>query len=264
VPRLLANGADMDRINFPHAELVADKAVKHIKLFSSAHLDELRKLIREQDIGLIVLDPMIDVLDSRLNSKEQNEVRDALTVLGALAQEMDVIILGIAHFNKMSSVTEAVDRLTGSAAFSQRPRAVVAIARNDEDECHVISLVKHNLGISQEPKSFILEQRLVRKHPSVRSVRICWEDGPSDYEVDDVLAGKHRDNSQSKTAQATEIIERMLLEEPEMKPEIVAACLDEGISEKTAERAFKNIDGHHSCVPVSGGPAEWSITHANC
>ncbi len=263
VPRLLANGADMELINFPHAELVTDPAIRHIKLFSSAHLDELRKLIREQDIGLLVLDPMIDVLDSRLNSKEQNEVRDALTVLGELAQEEGDIVLGIAHFNKMSSVTEAVDRLTGSAAFSQRPRAVVAVARNDEDENHVISLVKHNLGISQEPRAFTLEQRLVTTHPRpVHSVRICWQDGPAEYSVDDLLERRHKDNGQSKTAQCREMIETALLEGPKMKPEIQAAAYAEGFSSATLNRAWREVEGHHSRIPVPGGPAEWSIQRA--
>ena len=139
-----------------------DPANDHIRIFNPAHIDQLRKQALKKNVGLIVLDPALDVLDSKVKTADQMAVRQALSRIQAFAKELEILILGIAHFNKMNSVNDAIDGITGSAAFSQRVRAALVFAYNEEDDCFVISQGKNNWGPLRQPNlAFTAEPRVV-------------------------------------------------------------------------------------------------------
>jgi len=262
VPRLKAAGADMSMIEFVHIGSSADPALRSIRIFDVAYISTVRKKIRADNVGLIVLDPLLDTLNPRLKDKEQIAVREALAVVGSLAEDEQLLIIGIAHFNKMSSVHDAVDRITGSAAFSQRLRCIIACAHNGENGTFVVSLNKHSWSPPAEPRAFLIESHILPGYgpPLVKTIRVRWlEDGP-EHDVDDILAGKHLKDAETKVAQARALLLELLSGGDEVpKPDIVAMAEARGISEATLYRAWRSFDKRHSTVPEPGGHALWSL-----
>ena len=104
------------------------------------------------------------------------------------------------------------------------------------DGNRVVTLAKHNWGPPQESRSFRTEE--VTLPDGIEAIRLEWEDETPAYEVDDILAGKHLKNEESKFTIARDLIEKMLLDGPRLKSEIVAAAANLGIGEKTVEKAW--------------------------
>ena len=239
-PRLMAAGADLALVEFAKVRVGEND---HIRVFDPQYVAQLRAKVEQDDVGLIVLDPALDVL-GRVNTRDQQEVRDAIGGIAAFADEMAILVLGIAHFNKMSTVDDALDRITGSAAFSQRVRAALVFAYNDEDDRYVLSEPKNNWGTTTlngalPNLSFSVEPVEVKR--GLTSIRLRWEDD-SEYSVDDVLGKKHKQGGETKLEQAMQAIRYELRNQTKRcRSEVIAACLDKGSKMNAIKDAAKAI-----------------------
>lgn len=206
--RLIAAGADMTRVfrvDVHHTGPAGPGGVGSVVLPLSLprDCDQLTDAITDHDVALLVLDPLISAVDSRINVN-QEELRGALEPLAALADRTGAAVFGLAHFNKAGG-TDVLSRITGSRAFAAVARAAIAFARdpNADDGSCVISQAKNNLGPLDLPS---LRYR-------VESVPLDTPEGPSewgrlvmlgetDVHVDDLLrqadagggAGEERDD----------------------------------------------------------------------
>ncbi|MDR7304693.1 ATP-binding protein [Haloactinomyces albus] len=167
-PRLHAAGADLDRV---YRVEVTTAGGTTLPLTLPRDCDELAAEITAADVGLLVLDPLISAVDSRVNVN-QEELRTALEPLARLADETGCAVFGLAHFNKASG-TDVLSRVTGSRAFSAVARAAVAFARDPEadDGSCVLSQVKNNLGSLDLPSLRYL----------VEPVTLPTTDGPGQW-----------------------------------------------------------------------------------
>lgn len=166
--RLIAADADMSRIYRIEVEHL-DGATLPLSL--PRDCDQLAEAITANDVALLVLDPLISAVDSKINVNSE-ELRGALEPLVKLADDTGCSVFGLAHFNKASG-TDALSRVTGSRAFTAVARAAVAFARdpNAEDGSCVISQVKSNLGRLDLPS---LRYR-------VEAVQLDTADGPGQW-----------------------------------------------------------------------------------
>lgn len=149
VPRLMAAGADLDLIY--RVDVVDDDNV-HARLTLPADTLLLERGIREYEVAMVVLDPLLSAIDSDINDYRAREVREALEPLVAVADRTQALLLGLAHFTK-SSGSDPLMLVSGSAAFGQLVRAAVAFACDtDGDEpAYVASTIKSNLGREDLP-----------------------------------------------------------------------------------------------------------------
>lgn len=92
------------------------------------------------DVSLIIVDPIVVIVQKDNNSV--SDVRRALYPLQKLAEKHHCVILGIQHFNKGSKGKDPVERITGSGAWSQAPRIVLATA-------------PINAGDGEDPTSYV-------------------------------------------------------------------------------------------------------------
>lgn len=240
VPRLIAAGADLNRVKFVTVESDDNPANDHIRIFGVTHIGELEKLVDDEDVGVIVLDPLLDVLDGKVKTNDQMEVRRALGPYQTFAEMMNILILGIVHLNKMTTVDDALDRITGSAAFSQRVRAALVFAYNEVDDCYVMSQGKNNWGPLRQPNmSFTL--RPVMINGGIETIRLVWSEQESKYSVNDLLGGQHK-RPQKKQEHAMEWLEGELRAGPVLRSVIEAHAAAEGeFSVATLERAAKEL-----------------------
>ena len=163
-PRLVAAGADMDRIF-----CVAVRTVEsgNVKLNVAVHHGLLGRFAQDNDVALVVFDPLLSHVGGDLNANAETEVRAALEPLVKTAAEAGMTVLGLSHFNKGSS-TDPMERLMGSRGFSALLRALIVFSRDKDAEEEgparfVLSQAKSNLGRTDIPSySYTLANTVVR------------------------------------------------------------------------------------------------------
>jgi hypothetical protein len=179
VPRLLAAGADLDRVFHVH---IIDDNDPHARLTLPADTSCLEAGLATHQVVAVVFDPLLSMLDAQLNDYRAREVRQALEPLVAVADRTHCLMLGLAHFTKATG-TDPLLLVSGSGAFGQLIRAGVGFAR-DEDPgdqgsasesasgsaasnsnvggSFVLSQIKNNLGREELPSlRYIIEPKAV-------------------------------------------------------------------------------------------------------
>jgi hypothetical protein len=156
-PRLVAAGADLERV---FHVMVRTVEMKTIKLCVPDHVHQIGKFAQQQDVALVVLDPLLSHLGGKINANAEREVRDALEPLVKAAARYCFTVLGLSHFNKNSGNADPMERLMGSRGFSALLRALIVFAKDKDAEegdaeipmqKFVLSQAKNNLGRTDMP-----------------------------------------------------------------------------------------------------------------
>lgn len=144
-PRLIAAGADMDRV---FRVDVRDDESMSARLTLPTDTSLLGQAAEEYSVALVVADPLLSMLDSGVNDYRATEIRAALEPLVAAADRHHFSVLGLAHFTKAGGA-DPLSRVSGSGAFGQLIRALIAFAKVEGDDGtdeFVMSVEKNNLG----------------------------------------------------------------------------------------------------------------------
>ena len=194
VPRLVAAGADLERVHFVTAET-------GIGLTDSVTIpldtEQLIERAKDVDARLIIIDPLVSILDGKLDSHKDHSIRQALDPIGRVAERADTAVLGLVHLNKGQG-SDVLDRVLGSRAFTAAARSVVALIRDDEDDTDTRRLVVHaksNLGPRQQ-QALVIEVSSVEVDTSeglatVSGVQVV---GVRDVELDDLMTRRGPDD----------------------------------------------------------------------
>ena len=200
VPRLLAAGADLERVHVVSAVRNTDGSRRALNL--QHDLDLLEKKIAEVgDVALVVVDPVSSYL-GKTDSHKNSEVRGVLEPLSEMAERTRVAILSVTHFSKAGSnnTTRALHRFIGSIAFTGAPRAAFAVIEDAEDTSRRLFLhAKNNLAQAPQGLAFRLEQCLVGN--DILASRIFWDADPVAITANEALAAEAA-GSETRTAKA--------------------------------------------------------------
>jgi hypothetical protein len=150
VPRLMAAGADLDKVFRVDAQTAQDVETG---LVLPEDLIGLKTMLTELGAVLLLLDPLMSRLAASLDTHKDSEVRQALEPLVKVAQDCDVSVLGIIHVNKSNS-TDPLNSLMGSRAFAAVARSVLFCMVDPDDETEerrLLGLPKNNLGRTDLP-----------------------------------------------------------------------------------------------------------------
>ena len=182
-PRLMALDADMDFVHYVKGVRKVDKNDNsYYQLISLVdHISELEKIIIKEKYKLIIVDPISLYLGSADENKNK-EVRNALSVISALAERHDLAIVLNSHFSKPSGNTQrgAIYRVMGSLGFAAAARVVIAVAKDPEDPTRRLFVpIKNNLSQDYEGLVFKIESCSVRQglkssENDLETSRICW------------------------------------------------------------------------------------------
>lgn len=203
VPRLTVAGADLNRV-YRVDIMTAEEEGLLISL--PRDLPELEQSIAELGAVLLSVDPLMGVIDGRLDTHKDRDVRQALTPLMQLGDRTQCTILGNAHFNKGTG-SDPLALVMGSAGFGNVARAVLGFARDpdaDEEGTCVISLVKNNLGRLDLPSlTYRIENMNLETPKGIAEVGRLVMTGESSRSVADILAAAGvGTNSKIETAAA--------------------------------------------------------------
>lgn len=242
VARLKAAGADLDRVVFLDMTTHVAGDDLEVPLCFPRDLEQVRPALKESGARLWIIDPVTGIIPG--DSNKRDDVRAALDPLHALARELDLAVIGIAHFNK--GMGRSRDKISGSHAFRDVARAHIPLVQDEETGHRVYTLEKANYSteVGQSWSFDLVDTEVETSTGEVMHVARVVELGESPVSVDqiinrDVTEGTDRDDRD----EAARWLEDYLREHGEVASNDVKAAgkKDAGISERTLKRAAQEI-----------------------
>jgi RecA-family ATPase len=200
-----------------------------------AHVSVLEEAVRRTAARLIVIDPLVAFLDTRVIPTSDQSVRWGLAPLVRLAEQYACAVLLVRHLNKRYSVQSAY-RGGGSIGFLAACRSGWLIARDPEQsERCVLAQVKNNLGPPQPSLAYTVTHD-ERQLPTLR-----WL-GPTAWTADRLLAARNGTAPATERDRAREFLTSFLAEGARTSRDVWAAVREEKLSVRTIERAKKDLE----------------------
>jgi hypothetical protein len=152
VPRLIAAGADLERIGTLNRQV--DASGEPVPFTIPHDIDWLRQAIEETGAKLVVIDPISACMPENVKHGVDTSIRRVLMCLVDLARETQCAILLVRHFNKAAGMS-AKHRGGGSVAYSALVRSVISAAPllNPTDEGATYALARAIGNLSKTPAS---------------------------------------------------------------------------------------------------------------
>lgn len=146
VPRLKAHGAAIRNCKFPDYDN-HQKALP--RLVFPADLNKLRLIALDIGARLIIFDPLTAYLASSKEANDEIIVRAIIDGLQTVCSQADCSMFFTKHFRK-SREGKGMDRVGGSAAWTQHPRFVLTCGTDPEaSEKRVLAVSKNSLNGSK-------------------------------------------------------------------------------------------------------------------
>lgn len=225
-PRLDAAGADIKRVAM--LQELSDGRLPEIP----GDLAVINAYAEENDVKLIVIDPLMAYLPSTVNAHRDQDVRRALAPLARLAQDTGAAIVVVRHLNKMSG-SNAVYRGGGSIGIIGAARSGLLVAKHPDDETRrVLAMTKSNLAA---PAPSLIYRLVAADESSVAHVE--WDTEDSGLTATQLLTPSTIEAKRGATDSAVEFLEEILKDGPVPVKQIKAEAKEAGLSSDTVDRA---------------------------
>lgn len=204
LPRMVASQADLTRI---FRVEVRNEVGSREEISVPADLQALGDVCERQDIGLLVLDPVMSVIHNSIDTHKDKEIRKALQPLADFCFRSGVAVLALIHVNK-SSTTDPLNSIMASRGFTAVARSVLYCIADPESEkeddflfCHP----KSNLGPKQPTLRYRLGEVKIDiddpDDPVVVTSRVLW--GETDTRTArDALEGPKKERATGELGQS--------------------------------------------------------------
>ena len=219
-PRLIEAGADLDRV------LVIDDSDVQLTLSD----ERIEKAIVENNVRLVIIDPIQAYLGADVDMNRANEVRPIFMRLGQVAQRTGCAILLIGHLNKAAGM-QSLQRGLGSIDIAAAVRSVTFIGKLKHDPTmRILTHEKSSLAPPGVSLAFSLGDE----------GGFRWV-GEYDITADEMLSGIEPQR-ETKTQQAKDLICALLAEGKQVLSEdIDKAALERGIPGRTVRDAKREL-----------------------
>lgn len=197
--------------------------------------ENLLSAIEQSQARLVIIDPYQAFLPEGASLGSISKMRPVFTALGNVAKKTGVAIVLVGHLNKNES-SKDIHRGFGSADIPAAVRSVLMVEMDKKDrENRWVRTIKSNFDDSDfTPIRLVLDEEK----------RLSFAEFEEEEE---------EEHPKTKIELAMEIISNLLEEGLLPVSEANAACAEEGIGEKTAQRARKKlgaIQDYENGVPV--------------
>ena len=219
-PRLIEAGADLDRV------LVIDDSEVQLTLSD----ERIEKAIVENNVRLLIIDPIQAYLGADVDMNRANEVRPIFMRLGQVAQRTGCAILLIGHLNKAAGM-QSLQRGLGSIDIAAAVRSVMFIGKLKHDPTmRILTHEKSSLAPPGASLAFSLGDESGFR----------WV-GEYDITADEMLSGIEPQR-ETKTQQAKDLICTLLAGGKQVLSEdIDKAALERGIPGRTVRDAKREL-----------------------
>jgi putative DNA primase/helicase len=257
VPRLVAAGADLKRVKFCTSVHV-DGEDKSFSLVTDLPL--LRKTIEQiGNVALVIIDPISAYLGvGKVDGRSATDVRGVLTPLKALAEELHVAVIAIAHFNKKDDVKSALLRVSDSIAYVAAARHVYAVVDDPEDKNSKLFVkAKNNLAPDKKALRYGMGNKVVghdrKLGVDIDAPYIVWHPQHVEITANEAMAAA---GGHTAKREARDFLLERLEAGPVMADDIIEEAKQEGIAKRTLDRAKKEL-GVKSRKTPSKFDGEW-------
>lgn len=252
-PRVDAAGGDDSRIFVVNDWLQLPRDIDNKSLENTvAEVD---------DVGLLIIDPVGNHITGK-NSNGETDIRDAIAPLNAFADEHEMMVAGVRHLTEKDASAGALASILGSSAWVQVPRAVIGIAKDNEDSAisHMQCIAGNRMPPDTPGRAFRIEGVDVGlENPVTRAVWL----GDSRKDVERLIAA----GRSSKSAEARTLILELLEDGTVWDADDLDARVAEevGIVEGTARNLRSQLakEGRIDSKPVrdeSGAVVKWTVS----
>lgn len=231
-PRFDAMGGDPSRV------LVLD--VRRGSQFQLPNeVEKLKRLVGRYGPIMVVIDPLNTALSVKIDSHKDQEVRQALAPLMALAQDgRRIAVVLVAHWNKSRDATSPLNRISGSVGIGAAARSVLFVGPppdgEAEEDVKVIAQAKPQLG--RRPASLAFKVVEWEQNPKVGVVEWLGETNVSAARLTEPPPLPARTTS-GALAGAVAWLETRLAQGPVPSAALRDEAEAAGISEMTLRRA---------------------------
>jgi hypothetical protein len=240
-PRLMAANADLQHVTI--MKMMHEEGVE--RMFSLVtDLAVLRqKVLEVGGVKMIVIDPISAYLGiDKMDSFRATDVRAILGPLKELAENMELMILGIMHFNKKIDVTNLLLRISDSLAYGAAARHVYGVVNDPDNHRRLFVRGKNNIArAEQKTLAFSFAEREVgiskKTGRPVRAPHIVWQQEPVDITATEALQAAAESKSPSARDSAKRFLTALLSNGPVGSKEVHEAAKENGISKMTLNRA---------------------------
>lgn len=239
VPRLIGAGANLDLVYRVEA-VEAEFGETTLSLPQDNSLME--QAIRDNDVALVVLDPLMSCIGQGIDTHRERDVRTALDPLARMADKTACVLLGIAHFGKGAG-TDPSALITGSGAFKNVPRAVFGFARDDDNDCRVMSQSKNSLGRADLPSlSYNIETTEVPTKKGLAYVGRFVFTGESTRSVSEILAQGQEGDRGERDEAGVWLVDYLADNGGEASAgDVIKAAEKDGFAKHTIQRARSKV-----------------------
>lgn len=235
-PRLVAAGAPQGSIPMLHVASTKPDGGQ-FSLGDASDRDALEMMIARIDAKLVIIDPLNAYLGEKVDSHNDQKIRQVLGPLSEIANKSGVVMLCLRHLAK-SGGTKAMYRGMGSIGYTAAARANFFVAEHPEKKkTFVIAASKFNLGPKPQSLEYRIEtidvQGLARPVPRVAG------GAPCDITADELSSAQDEKNEiGGKLGNAISFLrERLAQGSPVNQKQIEEDARREGIKWATVRRA---------------------------
>jgi hypothetical protein len=245
-PRLEAAGADRRHVHI--VKMVREPTGE--RMFS-LHTDLAllrQKILQIGDVVLVEIDPISAYLGvGKVDSYRTTDVRAVLGPLINLAEELNIAIIAVMHFNKKDDVTNVLLRTSDSLAYTAAARHVYGIVNDPENHRKLMVRAKNNLaaGETNRTLAFSFSSREVgidpRNGKPIIAPYIAWGPDYIDVSAMEAMQAARECRSPSARENAKEYVYTLLSDGPLGAKDVEEAAKANGISRSTLFRAKNDL-----------------------
>jgi putative DNA primase/helicase len=243
VPRLIAAGAELDRVHIVTMARNPNGSKRMFNLASDLPLLEA-KLQEIGDVNLVIIDPVSAYLGvGKINNSQTTDVRAVLAPLTKLAELKKLLVIGIMHFNKKADVTNAMLRIADSLAYVAAARHVYVVVDDSEnDKARLFVKAKNNLAPDKDALRFYVGTRMIGADPDTHSEiwapHVHWDSQTVEVTATEAMeAADGSGGARARRKEAEEFLQTRLAYGPVPQKDIEEEAHANCISRATLRRA---------------------------
>lgn len=257
-PRLLAANADVPRVHRLRAEYQGSRGLVSLP----EDVERIARLVSQYGARLLIVDPFSASLGAGTDSHRDQDMRRAIAPLAQLAEDAELAVLLLAHFNKAQG-GDSLSRVLGSRGLTAAVRSVLVFGKapdaEDGSPDRVLAHAACNLAREAPSLSCRVESRTVEDEGGniIETSRLMIGEA-CDLDADALLATRTDDERTDREIAAEWLADKLATGEWLRASEIKASAKAEGIAERTLHRArvLLGVEDRREGFPAV---SEWRI-----
>jgi hypothetical protein len=248
-PRILALGGDPDMVHVIPSVIDDGKGGKRSIYFPRDTQLVANAMASFDRCGLLVVDPLEDYADPKLDMSKSHHVRQIFAHLNDLARTFHCGIIALRHLNKDNKSTNPLTRGMGSMGFQSAARISFLVGQHPEDKLlHVVAPIKCNVAPLPPSLSF-----RTGHNEKYHTVELEWA-GEVSTAAQELLVENLRPGTKASAAT------RLLVDQLSGKGWALAARVRDRatmlhVDEMTLTRARKTLGAE--TIEIHGDPPRW-------